>query len=73
MTRREENLVEIIAALVRVHADGNRETIAAAMKTVEAIPIHPSPVHCEGVALDLLKLSPRPPSNTPAPINKDRP
>jgi hypothetical protein len=73
VTRREENLVEILGAVFRIHAEGKHETLAYAMKSVEVLLLHPSPVHCEGVALDLLKLSPRPPSNTPAPITKDRP
>lgn len=64
MTRREENLVEIVGALFRLRAAGKHETLAVAMKTAEVVLLNPSPVQCEGVALDLLKLSPRPP--TPA-------
>lgn len=60
MTRREENLVEIIGALVRLHADGKHESLTAAMKTAAVVLLNPSPVQCEGVALDLLKLSPVP-------------
>lgn len=69
MTRREENLVEIIGALFRLHADGKHETLAAAMKTAEVLLLNPSPIQCEGVALDLLKLSPRPTSQWPPDVH----
>ena len=61
MTRREQNLVDILAALVRLHRDGDTAKLAEGVKLVEAVAMFPSPVHCEGAALDLAKLSPPPP------------
>ena len=60
MTRREESLVDIIGALFRLHRDGKAAELAEAMRSVEVILLNPSPVQCEGVALDLLKISPKP-------------
>ena len=61
MTRREQNLVDILAALVRLHRDVDPAKLTEAMKLVEVVAMVPSPVHCEGVALDIAKLSPPPP------------
>lgn len=60
MTRREQNLYSILATLFRLHRDGNHEGLAAGMKLAEVVLINPSPVQCEGVALDITKLSPPP-------------
>ncbi len=69
MTRREQNLVDILAAIVRLHRDGDQAKLAEGMKLVEAVAMFPSPVHCEGAALDLAKLSPPPPSDRPGIFN----
>lgn len=64
MTRREQHLVDILSALVRLHRSGDAAKFDEGMKLVEAVAMYPSPVHCEGAALDLGKLSP-PPSDKP--------
>lgn len=60
MTRREENLLKVLAALFRLHRDGKSEDLGKAMRQVEVVLLNPSGIQCEGVALDLLKLSPEP-------------